>query len=63
MTRRCNTALTFEAMRIEGGLLNGEYLTKIAHQDAPNQADPDYRREKPGRGGGFETCPRMQCGR
>ena len=58
MTRRCNTALAFEAIRVEGGLLNGEYLTKIAHQ-----ADTDYRSEKPRRRGEFETCPRMRCGR
>jgi hypothetical protein len=43
MTRRRDTALAFDAIRIEGGLFNPEYLAKVAHRDAPKHSDADYR--------------------
>jgi hypothetical protein len=43
MTRRHDAALAFDAIHIEGGLFNDEYLAKVARRDASEQSAADYR--------------------
>ena len=42
MTRRTLPALAYDAITIEGGLFNAEWLAKVAHLDAPLQKPDDY---------------------
>ncbi len=42
MARRSNHELAFTALTIEGGLLAPDFLNKVAHLDATEQADADY---------------------
>ena len=41
-TRRRDALITFEALRIEGGLLAPEWLARVARLEAPHQAEADY---------------------
>jgi hypothetical protein len=43
MARRRTTELDFPAIRIEGGLVPGDFLARIAHLAAPEQSEADYR--------------------
>ena len=42
MARRNNHELAFAALSIEGALLAPDFLNKVAHLDAPEQAESDY---------------------
>jgi len=42
MARRSSNELAFTALAIEGGLLAPDFLNKIAHLDASEQAETDY---------------------
>jgi hypothetical protein len=42
MTRRTLPTLAYDAITIEGGLFNAEWLAKVAHLDAPLQQPDDY---------------------
>jgi hypothetical protein len=42
MARRNTNELAFSAIRIEGGLLAADFLDKVAHFDASEQAEADY---------------------
>ncbi len=42
MARRNSNELAFSAIRIEGGLLAADFLDKVAHFDASEQAEADY---------------------
>jgi len=42
MSRRSSNELAFTALAIEGGLLAPDFLNKIAHLDASEQAETDY---------------------
>ena len=42
MTRRTLPTLAYDALTLEGGLFNAEWLAKVAHLDAPLQKPDDY---------------------
>ena len=42
MTRPTLPALAYDALTLEGGLFNAEWLAKVAHLDAPLQKPDDY---------------------
>jgi hypothetical protein len=42
MAKRKLTELAYDALTLEGGLFNAEWLAKVAHLDAPSQKPEDY---------------------
>lgn len=42
MAKRRLTQLAYDALTLEGGLFNAEWLAKVAHLDAPQQKPDDY---------------------
>ncbi|HXF08050.1 MAG TPA: N-6 DNA methylase [Candidatus Acidoferrales bacterium] len=42
MTRRTPATLAYDALALEGGLFNAEWLAKVAHLEAPLQKPDDY---------------------
>ncbi|MEC9357549.1 MAG: N-6 DNA methylase [Pseudomonadota bacterium] len=42
MAKRKLTQLAYDALTLEGGLFNAEWLAKVAHLDAPSQKSDDY---------------------
>ncbi|WP_051362299.1 Eco57I restriction-modification methylase domain-containing protein [Solimonas soli] len=42
MARRKLTQLAYDALTLEGGLFNAEWLAKVAHLEAPHQKPDDY---------------------
>ena len=42
MTRRPLPTLAYDALTLEGGLFNAEWLAKVAHLEAPQQKPDDY---------------------